>query len=300
MNMDRRNLLTAGLATGLVGSALLSACQSIAQPGAGRDVKLWPDGAPGAQNVNVTFNIVEETERGHSVGRSLAGITEPTVHLYPAPASDTAILVIPGGGFRRVWIDKEGHDICRWLNTQGISTGALTYRIPGEGWEAREDAPMQDAKRALRILAQQTGARRIGVMGFSAGGTIAAAIATRWSEELYTPADEADRLDARPAFMALGYPYLNEPASPGFKSMYRGMTAASPPAFFFLAADDTVVTPANSLNAFRQLGDLKVPAALHVFEQGGHGFALIADKQSTAAQWPQMFAFWMRANRFLA
>lgn len=297
MELNRRTLL----ATGLAGSALLSACQSAAQPSASaREIKLWPNGAPGGTGANIAFNTINETERGRPVGRSVAGITEPTLHLYPVTGADTAILVIPGGGFKRVWIDKEGRDICRWLNTQGISAGALTYRIPGEGWAANEDAPMQDAKRALRILARETGSKRTGVMGFSAGGTIAAAIATRWTEPLYDAADDTDRLDPRPAFMALGYPYLNEPMSPGFRSMYHGMTAASPPAFFFLAADDAVVTPVNSLNAFRDLTALKIPSALHVFEQGGHGFALIADKQSSAAQWPQMFTLWLRANGHLA
>lgn len=299
MTLDRRTVLAAGL----VGSALLPGCQTLAQPAVSRAadaIKLWPAGAPGGEGVNVTYNIKNEVERGKPVGRSIAGVTEPLLNLYRAgEASDTAILVIPGGGFTRVWLDKEGEDICRWLNTQGISAGSLLYRLPREGWAAKEDAPLQDAKRAARLLAQRTGAKRIGVMGFSAGGTIAAALATRWDEPLYEAIDDTDLSGVKPSFMALGYPYLNVPVPAGFTSMYRGMTAASPPAFFFLAADDQVVIPDNSLAAFKELNGFKTPSALHVFEEGGHGFALISPKGSTAAQWPDMFLKWARAGRHI-
>lgn len=300
MDVDRRVML----AGGLVGSVLLSSCQATARPVAStsREIKLWPGGAPGRQDFTATFNAQIETERGKPVGRSVAGISDPLINLYATNnSSDTAILVIPGGGFRRVWIDKEGDAICRWLNSEGISAASLVYRLPNEGWEAKEDAPLQDAKRAIRLLAQETGARRIGVIGFSAGGTIAAAIATRWAEPLYQPVDAADQLDQKPDFMALGYAYLNiPPAAGGFTSMFHGLTAASPPAFFFLAADDPLVAPDNSLEGFRALKALKIPTALHVFETGGHGFALILPEDATASHWPQMFMTWARAGGHIA
>jgi acetyl esterase/lipase len=241
--------------------------------------------------------VVEETDSGGR-GRDVTGVTDPTVSVYrSAKASDTAILVIPGGGFTHVMLDKEGDDVCRWLAASGVHAGSLLYRLPGDGWAAREDAPMQDAARALRLLAQRTGAKRLGVMGFSAGGTIAAALATRWDESFYPPLDAADRVEARPSFMALGYPYLNLPPPPGGQaSMFHGMTGKSPPAFFFLSADDKRVEPENSLAAFRSLLGLKVPAALHVFESGGHGYALRASKGSSQAQWPQLFLTWARAG----
>lgn len=298
MTLDRRTLLTSGLA----GAALLSACQTSSQATAQpvladpKIIKLWPKGAPG-KGFNATYNEKIEVERGHPVGRSLAGISDPLINLYrSANASDTAILVIPGGGFQRVWIDKEGVDICRWLNREGVHAASLVYRLPAEGWDQKEDAFMQDAKRAIRLLARETGAKRIGVMGFSAGGTLAASIATRWDEITYVSVDDADGADPKPSFMALGYAYLNVPVVARITSPYHGMTPTTPPAFFFLAADDPIVPPENSLAGFKALTDLKIPAALHVFEKGGHGFALILPKEDTAASWPSLFMTWARAG----
>jgi acetyl esterase/lipase len=295
--MDRRTVLTAGLA----GSTLLvaGAPASAATAGPVQEIKLWPKDPPGGGNVHVTFKSVEDHENGRSVGRSITGVMEPLVTVHRAKAhSDTAILCIGGGSFKRILFDKEGEDICRWLNDQGVSAGSLMYRLPADGWSP--DAPVADAKRALRLLAEATGARRLGVMGFSAGGTIAAAVATRWDEPLYEPLDAADRLDLRPSFMGLGYPYLNRPAPPSkAASMFHGMTAASPPAFFFAAADDPLVRIENSTAAHQALVDLKIPAALHIFEKGGHGFGLYAPPGASTAKWPELFMTWAKAGGFV-
>ncbi|MBS0360871.1 MAG: alpha/beta hydrolase [Proteobacteria bacterium] len=292
--MDRRAVLTAGLA----GSTLLASGASASAAGPVEEVKLWPKGPPGGGRVQVTFKSVEDHENGHSVGRSITGVMEPLVTIHKARThSDTAILCIGGGSFKRILFDKEGEDICRLLNGQGVSAGSLMYRLPAEGWSP--DAPVADAKRALRLLAQATGARRLGVIGFSAGGTIAAAVATRWDEALYEPIDAADALDVRPSFMGLGYPYLNRPAPPApAASMFHGMTKASPPAFLFAAADDPLVRIENSTAAHQALTDLKIPAALHIFEKGGHGFGLHAPPESSAAKWPELFVTWLKAGGF--
>jgi acetyl esterase/lipase len=300
MTLDRRTVL----ASGLVGPALMAAKgAAAAQPmpaSTGKSIKLWPGGAPGGEGIHVEYKSVEDHERGRSVGRSITGVTEPLVSVHRAARpSDTAILAIPGGGFRRAMYDKEGEDICRWLTGVGVSAGTLLYRFPKDGWS--EDAPVADAKRAIRILARETGAKRIGVMGFSAGGTIAAAVATRWDEPLYTPVDAADQIDARPSFMVLGYPYLNLPAQPAnFRSMYHGMTTASPPAFIFQAADDSTVSIENSIAGFNALVSLHVPAALHMFESGEHGFGLGAPPNSSAARWPDLFLTWAKAGGHIA
>lgn len=299
--MDRRTMVTAGLA----GSALIAAKAAAAAPapasptGPLEEIKLWPKGPPGGGDVHVTLKSVEDHENGHSVGRSITGVIDPLVTIHRARRhSDTAILCIGGGSFKRILFDKEGEQICAWLNGQGVSAGSLMYRLPAEGWAA--DAPVADAKRALRLLAQATGARRLGVLGFSAGGTIAAAVATRWDEPLYEPTDAADRLDVRPSFMGLGYPYLNRPGPPSKAAgMFHGMTAASPPAFLFAAADDPLVRIENSTAAHQALVDLKVPAALHIFETGGHGFGLYAPPTSSAAHWPELFMTWAKAGGFV-
>ena len=297
--MDRRTLLTAGpFMAGMGGSAILPTTPVAAAIPTPQTLKLWPGGAPGGAGVSVVQKIAPEDDSG--TGRVFTHVTEPLVDIYRAQGGgDTAVLVIPGGGFTSVWFDKEGVEISRWLNRNGISAGALLYRLPGDGWAAREDAPMQDALRALRLLAKATGAKRLGVMGFSAGGTIAAALATRWDEIRYPAVDDADAQEIRPAFMALGYPFLNRPAPPALATMFHGMTAKAPPAFFCLAADDKRVSVDNSIEAFNALRGFGTPAALHVFESGGHGFGLRSPPGASTGLWPELFLAWARTEGVL-
>lgn len=293
---DRRGLLAAGLlTTALAGAA---SARAATKPAAGEMIPIWPKGAPGGGKVTVTQKSVEVTDKGQT-GRDISGVTQPLISLHrPKGKTETAMLVIAGGAFNRVVFDKEGEEVCRWLADSGIAAGALLYRLPGDGWEAGQDAPVQDAQRALRLLVQATGAKRVGIMGFSAGGTIAAALATRATEALYPPVDAADRLDATPSFMCLGYAYMNVPKGPR-ENMFKGLTKAAPPTFFFHAADDPRVPVANSIEPFQELRALGVPAALHVFESGAHGFGLRAPEGSSAARWPDLFLTWARAGGHL-
>lgn len=293
---DRRGLLAAGLLT----SALMGAAsaKAAAKPSEGQMIELWPNGAPGGSKVTVAEKATEVVDKGQT-GRDISGITRPRFSLHrPKTKTDTAMLVIAGGAFNRVVFDKEGEEVCRWLADNGIAAGALLYRLPGDGWEAGQDAPVQDAQRALRLLVQATGAKRVGIMGFSAGGTIAAALATRSTEALYPPVDAADKLDATPGFMCLGYAYMNVPKAPR-ENMFKGLTKATPPTFFFHAADDQRVPMANSIEPFQELRAFGVPAALHVFESGAHGFGLRAPEGSSAARWPDLFLTWARAGGHL-
>jgi len=288
--LDRRTVLASSLLASLATPAAYAQTRNDAEI-----VRLWSKSPPGGPSADKPYKIETETHNGHT-GRSVSGVTEPTLLVHrAAKAADTAILVLPGGGFTRIMQDKEGEDICALLNSHGISAGTLLYRLPGDGWHS--SACVFDAKRAVRVLAERTGAKRIGLMGFSAGGTIAAAVASRWDDPVLTwpSTDAADALTVRPAFMALGYPWLNLPSVPkGFNSPYYSMNAKTPPAFFFLAADDHEVTPDNSINGFHQLHGLQVPAALHIFQTGDHGFALRAPPDSPEAQWPELFLHWAK------
>ena len=290
METDRRSLL----GTALMAAALPAG--AIAKPlHAPEVVRLWPGGAPGGQGVTVVEKSVVVEDQGRP-GRDISGVRDPLISLHrPSKASDTAILVIAGGAFRRVTFDKEGEEVCAWLANQGVAAGALLYRLPGDGWAAGPDATLHDAVRGLRLLAKRTGARRLGVLGFSAGGTIAGAMVTRLAELNYAPVDEADAQAVRIDFLGLGYPYLNVPA-PRKPMFFNGLTASAPPTFFFHAADDPRVSVDNSIEPFRALKRLGVPAALHVFESGGHGFALRAPPRSSAATWPDLFLTWVRAS----
>ena len=180
---DRRGMLAAGLLT----TALMGAtsAKTAIKPAEGQMIELWPNGAPGGSKVTVTQKSVDVADKGQS-GRDISGVTKPVISLHrPKKLSDTAMLVIAGGAFNRVVFDKEGEEVCRWLADNGVAAGALLYRLPGDGWDAGQDAPVQDAQRALRLLVQATGAKRVGIMGFSAGGTIAGALVARGTEALY-------------------------------------------------------------------------------------------------------------------
>ncbi len=285
--MDRRTLLTSALVASSLGGRA-QATETRAEV-----VSLWPNGAPGGEHVTVQELSREVDDQGRK-GRDISGVRDPRLSLHrPARAFDTAVLVIPGGAFNRVVFDKEGEDVCRWLAETGVAAGALLYRLPGDGWAAGQDVMLDDAARALRVLAQRTGARRIGVLGFSAGGTIAAALASRAAEVAYAPVDDADRQPLRIDFLGLGYAYLNIPASPRL-TLYRGAPKAPPPTFFFHAADDPRVPVDNSLEAFRAWRSAGAATALHVFERGGHGFGLRAPALSSAAAWPDLFTTWFK------
>ncbi len=293
---DRRGVLAAGLLTSaLMGSA---SAKAAAMPSEGQMIELWPNGAPGGSKVTVTEKATQVVDKGQT-GRDISGVTKPRLSLHrPKKKTDTAMLVLAGGAFNRVVFDKEGEEVCRWLADHGIAAGALLYRLPGDGWEAGQDAPVQDAQRAMRLLVKETGAKRVGIMGFSAGGTIAAALATRSTEALYPGADAADELDATPSFMCLGYSYMNVPKGPR-ENMFKGLTKATPPTFFFHAADDQRVPVMNSIQPFTELRGFGVPAALHVYESGAHGFGLRAPEGSSASHWPEHFLTWAKAGGHL-
>lgn len=284
--MNRRAILGGALALPGLGPA-------VAAPVGAETIVLWPAGAPGGAVVTVQEVVREVDDQGRK-GRDISGVREPRLSLHrPAAKADTALLVIPGGAFNRVVFDKEGEEVCRWLARAGYVAGALLYRLPGEGWADGPDVMVQDAARALRLLARRTGARRLGVLGFSAGGTIAGALASRLAEITYPPVDEADRDPLRIDVLGLGYPYLNVPASPRL-TLYPGAPKSPPPTFFFHAADDPRVPLDNSLQAFQAWRKAGAEAALHVFERGGHGFALRAPAGSSAAAWPDLFLTWLR------
>ncbi|KSB91845.1 hypothetical protein AS593_07420 [Caulobacter vibrioides] len=287
--MNRRILLA-----GAFGASSLAKTGSAASTAPRTEtIPLWPAGAPGGAGVTVRETVREVEDQGRK-GRDISGVREPRLSLHrPAGPADTAVLVIPGGAFNRVVFDKEGEEVCRWLAGAGYAAGALLYRLPGEGWADGQNVMLHDAARALRLLARRTGARRIGVLGFSAGGTIAAGLVARGDEIGYPPVDQADRDPLRINFLGLGYPYLNVPASPR-SPLYPGPPKSPPPAFLFHAADDPRVPVDNSLQAFQAWRAKGVEAALHVFERGGHGFGLRAPAGSSAAAWPELFLTWLR------
>ncbi|HLJ53134.1 MAG TPA: alpha/beta hydrolase, partial [Rhizomicrobium sp.] len=215
-------------------------------------------------------------------------------------------------------------EVARRFNRSGILGAVLTHRLPAEGWRDRAEVPLQDAQRAIRLIrarAHEFGIdpERIGVLGFSAGGHVAASLMTRFDAQVYAPLDAADRLSARPDFAGLIYPVISmlSPiahtasreellgASPSAAAMAaasceRLVTAKTAPAFILAASDDDQVDPRNSLALYDALRSARVATELHMFQEGGHGFALRRIEGRPIAVWPDLFFNWGKSRRAFA
>lgn len=294
----RRQLLPAALIL-LRGS--LFAFEPSAQP-------LWPGGAPGEPAMAERART--QTEGAPVAGRAitiLSHIAEPTLTLHrPDPAKDTGatVLVCPGGGYYVLAIDLEGTEVCAWLNSLGITAALLEYRVPRRAGREPHAAPLQDAQRALGLLRHRAGdlgldSRRIGVLGFSAGGHLAAALSNRHESRTYPAVDAADAGSCRPDFCLLIYPaYLT--------GREHGMTLApelpvaagrTPPTFLAMAQDDDIGVE-GALVYYQALHAAGVPAEMHLYPRGGHGYGLRRTREPVTA-WPERAAAWLEAEGLL-
>jgi len=316
--MDRRTVLRLGAValTGLAARAETADGTLSTDPT--EIVPLWPGTPPGGEGVSLTAKIVERsTQLDLYHDRFVAQIGTPLMTVFrPERPDGSALLLAPGGGYVREAFDKEGVETARRLNASGVTVFVLRYRLPGEGWAHASDVPLQDAQRAMRLIRadpQRFGIdpNRVGALGFSAGGHVAASLATRQNDSVYDRIDAADGLDARPAFAALMYPVITMGegvhtgsrtnllgANPSADAMVaysceKHVTAQTPPAFICLAADDDTVPPGpNGLAMFDALRAAKVPTELHVFQEGGHGFGIRLAKGKPASAWPDLLLHW--------
>lgn len=247
----------------------------------------------------------------------LTGIAEPALHVFrPVRGNARALLVIPGGAYSFVSILNEGVDIARVFTALGYTVFVLAYRLPGEGWQHRADVPLQDAQRAIRLIRTRAtihaiDPHEIAVLGFSAGGHLAATLLTAHDEPVYPPRDAADRLDARPAQAGLIYPVIAMVppsthvlsaanllgANPSAELIRRRspaehVTTQTPPAFLVHALDDPVVPYRNTMLFADAMRAADRPLEVHLFEEGGHGFGT-GPANAPAGQWPALFAAWL-------
>ncbi|WP_199902556.1 alpha/beta hydrolase [Azospirillum sp. B4] len=282
---------------------------------------IWPAGVgPGSEAVTVPESVVERSaDTAVLHDRYTVGITRPHLSLYrPAQPNGTALLVMPGGGYRWVVVDKEGDEIGRRLSAAGVTVFVLTYRLPGEGHAHAADVPLQDAQRAIRLIRANAAAwgidpHKVGAMGLSAGGHVAGSLGTRYDAAVYAPQDAVDQQSARPDFLALVYPVASmdpaiahkgsraqllgdnpTPAQDAAYSTERAVTAQTPPTFLLHADDDASVPVENSLRFYAALHAAKVPAEMHIFQKGGHGFGIRGAKGLPAAAWPDLYIAWVR------
>jgi acetyl esterase/lipase len=269
-------------------------------------LELWPNGAPGEKG-----NIGEERDTTKPADQLIAGkpvirlgnVSKPTIGIYRPPADkDTgaAMVVFPGGGYHILAMDLEGTEVCDWLNSIGVTGVLLKYRVPKREGLEKYTAPLQDAQRALglvRARAKEWGIdpQRIGVLGFSAGGHLAAALSKNCDERTYPAMDAADKLSCRPDFQILIYPGGLTRKEEGDKVAPEvAVTTNTPPTFIAMAADDPVRVE-NALHYALALRNVKVPMELHVYPTGGHGYGLRPSKE-VVTTWPQRAADWMRSR----
>lgn len=238
----------------------------------------------------------------------LGNVGDPTITIYQPKHNNTgaAVVVFPGGGYHILAMDLEGTEVCQWLNSIGVTGILLKYRVPEVKGQPAYEAPLQDAQRAMGIVRQHAkewriDPKKVGVLGFSAGGNLGAEISNRFEKRAYDPIDPADQESCRPDFAILIYPaYLAVKNSEGRYELAPGLhlTANTPPTFLVQAEDDPVHVE-NSLFYYLALKDAKVPAEMHLYSTGGHGYGLRkTDKPITG--WPHAAEQWMRSLNLLA
>ena len=272
-------------------------------------IRLWKDKAPGeAKDYPAEGNTTKAGDRGVA-GRDvlrIGNVTEPDLKIY-MPESEKAngacVLVCPGGGYNILAFDLEGTEVCEWLNSIGVTAALLKYRVPRREGKPAYEAPLQDAQRALNVLRSESESlkidpKRIGCLGFSAGGNLCTMLTTRYSQLTYPKSDNADELIPRPDFTLLIYPaYMVDKENKQQLASEVVFTKDTPPMFLTMAQDDglgceNVLIPAMKLN------ELKVPFSLHLYPTGGHGYGL-RDTKNPSQSWPDRAAEWLKHQGFL-
>ena len=274
----------------------LGMCLNAADP---QIVRLWPNGIPNSWPSPSGAEKIEERGKDGVKDRAVSNVTDPTIEVYlpePAVRNGAAVLIAPGGGYVRMAYDKEGVEVARWLNSIGIAGVVLKYRLP----ELPKDAAarraamfgdaaigekivrvsLEDASEAMKIIRSNAAKwnidkDRVGMMGFSAGGHLTALMGVRESEAV------------RPNFLALIYAAIPEVINVG---------KDTPQSFFVHASDDPAVPTDSSIHFYQALRKQKIPAELHIFSEGGHGFG-IKKSGKTSEHWPARFEAWFKAMK---
>lgn len=320
--LSRRLVLGAGLAAAGAGPALAERQALVAPPATGplpaswrkaEVMTLWPGRPP-----NGEFKpqpVPPDFPPGF-----FRNVAKPALHVFrPSKGNGRAILVAPGGAYSFVVGTHEGAAVAEALAARGYTVFVLIYRLPGEGWSASWDVPLQDAQRAIRLIRANAArfgldANQVAALGFSAGGHLIASLATDHAQALYPPLDAADTLSARPAAAGLIYPVITlEPPytnpqtrlsllgpSPlpdlvAKRSPQRHVLASTPPCFLTHALDDAAVPPENSLMMLQALREAGVRAEAHFLEEGGHGFGL-GSPNAPDGRWLGLFDLWLQRS----
>lgn len=289
-------------------SLLFVATANAAESDAKGEIKLlWPNGAPGAKG---------DTDAD-----------KPSITIYRPDESKNvgcAVVICPGGGYGHLAMDIEGSHVAKWLNDRGITGIVLKYRLGGKGGSYSHPAPMLDVQRAMRMTRSmakelKVDAKKIGLMGFSAGGHLASTGGTHYDKGDSAAKDPIDQVGCRPDFLVLIYPAVSmgEFAHKGSREILFGktpdpkmieefsnekhVTKDTPPTFMVHTTDDKSVVVQNSLLFFTELQKNKIPSELHVYEKGGHGYGLGAAKKKNPIleTWPGRLEDWLKNREIL-
>ncbi len=317
------SLLAFAALSALFGGPALATDTGEPAPGSPARIALWPLGvAPGDKPLPQAQRVIERSTDPALPDRYTDHVSAPYLVAYrPDRPNGTALLVIPGGGYQRVVLDKEGTALVPAFVEQGGTTlFVLRYRLPGEQGREDRDAALADAQRALRLIRHRAGEwgldpKRVGVMGFSAGGHLAARLGTGFDHPAYPATDAIDQQSARPDYQLLIYPVIDmagSAAHPGSRqrllgatpgsalqqrySMQQQVRADTPPTFLLHAADDDVVPVSNSLLMYQSLLAAGVPSEMHLFPKGGHGFGTRGTAGLTTAIWPRLALEWIASQ----
>jgi acetyl esterase/lipase len=272
-------------------------------------IKVWPEGAPDSNEMTLPEEVFE--------GKRVRNVSEAEMYVYlPKSGVNTgaAMVICPGGAYKIEAMGHEGYDMAEWLNTQGVAGIVLKYRLP----YGHDQIPLEDVQRALRMVRQKAtewgiNPKKIGLAGSSAGGHLASTAGTRFDLGKPLASDPLETYSCRPDFMLLLYPVIT------FKEEFGNMasrtnligtgnnleliekysnelhvTAQTPPTFLILADNDGGVPPRNSIEFYLALKKYNIPAEMHIFKDGGHGFGM-NKKNLPVDQWPILFAEWMKA-----
>jgi acetyl esterase/lipase len=280
--------------------------QSFAAP---KVIDLWPGAAPGeragAKPEQDMTKPADNMVAGKRVMR-IGNVSTPTLTIMkPSAEKDTgaSVIIFPGGAFNILAWDLEGTEVAEWLNELGVTGVILKYRVPKRAGQEPHAVALQDAQRAVglvRVQAKDLGLdpNRIGVLGFSAGGNLAAALCAHTAERTYPKADTADATSCRPDFLLLIYPaYLvikeeNDQLNPAVA------IAEDHPKTFIVMAEDDGIRVEGPLKYYAELKKAKVPAEMHLYATGGHGYGL-RRTQHAVTTWPDRAADWLRSNGLL-
>ncbi|WP_282940642.1 alpha/beta hydrolase [Paenibacillus sp. RC67] len=279
------------------------------------EILLFPGGAPGSENLEIEEIIFEEPWDQNKYKKIVQGVTAPSIIPYiPEKPNGVALLVIPGGGYRRQVLNLEGTDIAEWLNSFGVTAFVLKHRMPVDGHRNASDVPLQDAQRAIRMIrgnASRFGINpdKIGVMGFSAGGHLASTLGTCYDKPVYEPVDTMDSFSAKPSFLVLCYPFISTKGweldrawlsqRPAIftelltKYSTDELVTKDTPISFIMVADDDATTPAeHSVNFYLALRKAGVSAELHAYKAGKHGFGM-GTTEGPVKGWTDVCRSWL-------